>query len=337
LVVAYALAGTVDIDLTTQPLGTGRDGDPVFLRDVWPSSEEIASTIARSTNPEDFRKRYGEIFAGDERWHALSVPEGELYSFDSSSTYIAEPPFVQDTTEVTPPIEDITGARVLVYVGDSVTTDHISPAGSIPASTPAGEYLIGKGVEARDFNSYGTRRGNHEVMMRGTFANIRIRNQLAEGKEGGYTIYFPTGELVTVFDASERYRSDGTPLVVLAGNEYGAGSSRDWAAKGTILLGVRAVLAASYERIHRANLVQMGVLPLQLPDTPTALGFTGSEEIDIRGLTSLEPGQTIDVVLRDEHGERTIQAKARVDTQAELHYFREGGILQAVVRDMLRT
>jgi aconitate hydratase len=337
LVVAYALAGTVDIDLTTQPIGTGRDGEPVFLRDIWPTTEEIASTIARSTNPEDFRKRYGEIFAGDEGWRALNVPEGELYSFDPSSTYIAEPPFVQDTTEDPQPIGDIAGARVLVYVGDSVTTDHISPAGSIPASTPAGEYLIAKGVEPRDFNSYGTRRGNHEVMMRGTFANIRIRNQLAEGKEGGFTTYFPTGEVVTVFDASQRYRADGTPLIVLAGREYGAGSSRDWAAKGTLLLGVRAVLAASYERIHRANLVQMGVLPLELPDTPEALGLTGAEEIDILGLGSLEPGATIDVVLRDGTNERTIQAKARVETHAELRYFREGGILPAVVRDMLKS
>jgi len=338
LVVAYALAGTVDIDLTTQPIGTDSSGNDVFLRDIWPTSEEIASTVARSMDPDAFRKRYGQIFTGDERWHALDVPEGDLYAFDPSSTYIAEPPFVQDVTPVTPAIEDITGARVLVLVNDSVTTDHISPAGSIPASTPAGQYLISKGVDPKDFNSYGTRRGNHEVMVRGTFANIRLRNHMAEGKEGGFTIHVPTGELVTVYEASERYLAEGTPLVLLAGREYGAGSSRDWAAKGTLLLGVRAVLAASYERIHRANLVQMGVLPLELPDTPQALGLTGKEEIDIRGLGALEPGQMVDVVLRSEGGDmRTIQAKARVDTQAELRYFREGGILPAVVRDRLKS
>ncbi len=337
LVVAYALAGTVDIDLTTQPIGTDGSGDDVFLRDIWPTSQEIASTIARSMDPDAFRKRYGEIFAGDERWHALDVPEGDLYSFDPSSTYIAEPPFVQDVTPETPVVEDITGARVLVLVNDSVTTDHISPAGSIPASTPAGQYLISRGVEPKDFNSYGTRRGNHEVMVRGTFANIRLRNHMADGKEGGFTIHVPTGELVTVYEAFERYKAEGTPLVVLAGREYGTGSSRDWAAKGTLLLGVRATLAASYERIHRANLVQMGVLPLELPDTPQALGLTGKEEIDIRGLATLEPGDTVDVIFRTENGERTIQAKARVDTQAELHYFREGGILPAVVRDRLKS
>ncbi len=337
LVVAYALAGTVDIDLTTQPIGTDQSGNDVFLNDIWPTSNEIATTVAASMDPNAFRKRYGEIFAGDERWNALDVPEGDLYAWDSSSTYIAEPPFVKDTTPETPSISDITGARVLVLVNDSVTTDHISPAGSIPASTPAGQYLIEHDVEARDFNSYGTRRGNHEVMVRGTFANIRLRNHIAEGKEGGFTVHFPSGELVTVFEAAERYRAEGTPLVVLAGREYGAGSSRDWAAKGTLLLGVRAVLAASYERIHRANLVQMGVLPLELPDTPEALGLTGMEEIDIRGLSTLEPGQTIDVVFRGDEGERTIQTKARVDTHAELRYFREGGILPAVVRDRLQT
>jgi aconitate hydratase A / 2-methylisocitrate dehydratase len=346
LVVAYALAGTVDIDLTTQPLGNDRDGNPVFLRDIWPPSEEIASTVSASMDTESFRARYGEIFNGDERWNTLPVPEGDLYEWDPSSTYIAEPPFVRDTTLESNPPADIEAARVLVLVGDSVTTDHISPAGQIQAASPAGAWLAERGVQPAQLHSYGARRGNHEVMVRGTFANIRLRNELAkdaEGriKEGGYTIYLaddgPTGELVTVFDAAESYRKAGVPLVVLAGREYGAGSSRDWAAKGTQLLGVRAVLAASYERIHRANLVQMGVLPLELPDTPQALGLDGTEQVDIRGLGSLEPGDSVDVVFRGPNGERTIQTRARLDTHAEVRYFREGGILPAVVRDIARA
>jgi aconitate hydratase len=355
LVVAFALAGTVDIDLTEQPIGSDRDGNPVYLREIWPSSEEIAQTVAASMDKEAFRTRFGAIFAGDERWHALKVPEGDLYQWDPASTYIAEPPFVADTQAESKPPPDIVGARVLVYVGDSVTTDHISPAGQIQANSPAGAWLAEHGVEAARLHSYGARRGNHEVMVRGTFANIRLKNELAKDesgtiKEGGYTTYLadagdsgvspdakgPTGELTTVFDASEQYRAAGVPLVVFAGREYGTGSSRDWAAKGTFLLGVRAVLAASYERIHRANLVQMGVLPLELPDTPKALGLTGFEVVDIRGLDALEPGQMVDVVLNGPDGGRTIQARARIDTHAEVRYFREGGILPAVVREIAR-
>jgi aconitate hydratase len=333
LVVAYALAGTVDIDLTADPIGTDRDGQPVYLRDIWPSSDEIARTIQTSMDPNDYRNRYARIFDGDDRWKALEIPEGSLYDWDPDSTYLAEPPFLQDMELEPKPVADVIGARVLVSVGDSVTTDHISPAGSIPASTPAGEYLIERGVERRDFNSYGARRGNHEVMIRGTFANIRLRNQLAQGKEGGYTTHLGTGDLVTIFEAARRYRDDGVPLVIFAGTEYGTGSSRDWAAKGTLLLGARAVLAASFERIHRTNLIQMGVLPLELPDTPRALGLVGTEIVDIRGLADLQPGQAIPVTFRSDGVERVIDARVRIDTQTELRYFREGGILPAVVRE----
>ncbi len=336
LVVAYALAGTVDLDLTTQPIGTSPDGQDVYLRDIWPTSEQIAATVASSMDPEAYRKRYAEIFTGDERWHSLDVPEGELYHWDADSTYIAEPPFVADTTAETPPVTDIVGARVLALVGDSVTTDHISPAGVIPAASPAGDWLQERGVDRAHLHSYGARRGNHEVMVRGTFANIRLRNQIAEGKEGGYTKHFPSGEIITIFEASERYRNEGTPLVVLAGTEYGTGSSRDWAAKGTLLLGVRAALAASFERIHRANLVQMGALPLQLPDTPQNLGLHGDEVVDIEGLAELRPGGTVSVTFTRDGETRSIEARVRVDTQAELRYFREGGILPSVVREMTR-
>jgi len=336
LVVAYALAGTVDTDLTTEPIGTDTDGQPVFLKDIWPTSEEIARTIASSMNADEYRKRYAEIFTGDERWHALDVPSGDLYAWDPHSTYIAEPPFVADTTQDRPPIADIVGARVLALVGDSVTTDHISPAGPIPATSPAGEWLQERGVDKAHMHSYGARRGNHEVMVRGTFANIRLRNEIAQGKEGGWTKHFPSGEIVTIFEASERYRAEGTPLVVLAGAEYGTGSSRDWAAKGTLLLGVKAALAASYERIHRANLVQMGVLPLQLPDTPQNLGLKGDEVVDIAGLNDVKPGGTLDVTFRGDGDERKIEVRVRVDTQAELRYLHEGGILPAVVREKTR-
>ncbi|MEX2394996.1 MAG: aconitate hydratase AcnA, partial [Actinomycetota bacterium] len=345
LVVAYALAGTVDIDLTTEPIGTDAQGNPVMLSEIWPGGEEIASTVAASMDREAYRTRYGAIFDGDERWNTLPVPEGDLYSWDESSTYIAEPPFVKDVTpQVTPPA-DIVGARVLVFVGDSVTTDHISPAGAISPTSPTAAWLNDRGVDRAHLHSYGARRGNHEVMVRGTFANIRLQNLLAteDGKikEGGYTTYLadqgPTGELTTIFYASEAYRQAGIPLVVLAGREYGTGSSRDWAAKGTNLLGVRAVLAASYERIHRANLVQMGVLPLELSDTPQALGFTGAEALDIRGLASLSVGDVVDVIVRTADREWSIQAKARLDTQAEVRYFREGGILPAVVRDIVSS
>jgi len=333
LVVAYALAGSVNIDLSTDPIGHDRQGNPVYLREIWPSSEEIATTVGASMDPEAFRKRYGQIFDGDERWKALPTPEGSLYQWDAGSTYIAQPPFVEETVMDAPPVTDIKDARVLVYVGDSVTTDHISPAGPIAATSPAGEWLTERGVERGRLHSYGARRANHEVMVRGTFANIRLRNEIGQDKEGGYTTHLPTGELVTIFEAADRYRADGTPLVVLAGLEYGSGSSRDWAAKGTLLLGVRAVLAASYERIHRTNLIQMGVLPLELPDTPQALGLTGAETIDIEGLGDLAPGRDVPVVFRSDGRERVIVTQARIDTQTELRYFREGGILPSVVRE----
>ncbi len=337
LVVAYALAGTVDIDLTTDPIGADRDGRPVYLRDIWPSSDDVARTIEESMDPNDYRERYGRIFDGEDRWKSLEIPEGSLYDWNPDSTYLAEPPFLEGMELEPEPVADITGARVLVFVSDSVTTDHISPAGSIPASTPAGEYLIERGVDRRDFNSYGARRGNHEVMIRGTFANIRLRNKLALGKEGGYTTHFGTGEVVTVFEASRRYRAEGVPLVILAGREYGTGSSRDWAAKGTLLLGARAVLAASFERIHRTNLIQMGVLPLELPDTPEALGIEGTEVIDVSGLAELQPGQVIPVTFRSGESDRVIGARVRIDTQTELRYFRDGGILPAVVREIVKN
>jgi aconitate hydratase len=335
LVVAYALAGTVDIDLTNDPIGADESGEAVYLRDIWPADDEIAETIRSAMDPNAFRERYGHIFDGDERWNTLNVPTGALYEWDEASTYLREPPFVSGTQIDVPPPADVIGARVLVYVGDTVTTDHISPAGPIPASSPAGEWLQERGVDRVALHSYGARRGNHEVMVRGTFANIRLRNELAGGKEGGYTADLETGEVVTIFEASERYRNRGTPLVVLAGIEYGAGSSRDWAAKGTQLLGVGAVLAASFERIHRSNLAQMGVLPLELPERPQELGLTGRETFDIRGLADLEPGQSVEVVVHEESGaQRTITTRSRLDTATDVRYFREGGILPAVVRQI---
>ncbi len=336
LVVAYALAGTVDIDLTSEPLGLDGDGAPVHLRDIWPSSAKIAETITSAMDPESFRQRYGEIFGGDERWRSLPIPEGSLYEWDDSSTYIIEPPFLLETRPDPVPVRDVVGARVLVLLGDSVTTDHISPAGQIPLASPAGQWLTDRGVGPAQLHSYGARRGNHEVMMRGTFANIRLRNQLAGGKEGGVTVHVPSGEEMTIYEAAERYRSEGIPLVAVAGKEYGAGSSRDWAAKGTFLLGVRAVLAESYERIHRANLVQMGVLPLQLPSSAEELGLTGRETFDIRGLDGLGPGARVPVSARADDGtETTFEALCRLDTQTDVRYYREGGILPAVVREML--
>ena len=334
LVVAYALAGTIDIDLTSDPLGTDGDGNPVFLRDIWPADEEIARTVSSAMDPNAFRDRYAHIFDGDERWNTLAVPSGALYEWDEASTYLREPPFVTDTELEPSPPADIVGARVLAYVGDTVTTDHISPAGVIAASSPAAQWLMEQGVDRANLHSYGARRGNHEVMVRGTFANIRLRNELAQGKEGGYTTDFETGEVVTIFEASERYRARGTPLVVLAGVEYGTGSSRDWAAKGTYLLGVRAVLAASFERIHRSNLVQMGVLPLELPARPQDLDLTGRESFDIRGLATLEAGQPVTVAVHGDGDDRTIETRSRLDTATDVRYFREGGILPAVVREI---
>ncbi len=340
LVVAYALAGTVDIDLEKEPLGTGRDGKPVYLRDLWPSQEEITDTIASSLKPEMFTKSYANVFDGNPKWNAIPVAGGELYAWDEPSTYIHEPPFFQGFSLAPAPVSDIRGARALVMVGDSVTTDHISPAGDIADESPAGGWLKSRGLAKRDFNSYGSRRGNDLVMVRGTFANIRLKNLLVPGSEGNVTVHFPSGEQMSVFDAAERYRASGTPLVVLAGVEYGTGSSRDWAAKGTLLLGVRAALAESYERIHRSNLVGMGVLPLQYESGQTAesLGLNGREVFDISGLAGeLVPRQRVAVGARREDGSLlTFHAMARLDSPVEVDYYRNGGILQTVLRNLLK-
>jgi aconitate hydratase len=340
LVVAYALAGTVDIDLTTDPIGHDPNGAPVYLRDIWPTKEEIEEAIGASVTPELFRKTYEVVFAGDDAWRAMPVPEGALYAWDPDSTYIQEPPYFQDMPLEPGEPHDITGARVLVMVGDSVTTDHISPAGSIPVDSPAGKYLIQHEVPPREFNSYGARRGNHEVMMRGTFGNIRLRNELVPGKEGYWTAFQPSGEQMTIYDAAMRYQAEGTPLIVIAGKEYGTGSSRDWAAKGTLLLGVQAVLAESYERIHRSNLVGMGVLPLEfLPgESRTSLGLTGKETYDITGIDEgLSPRKLLTVRARREDGsEVTFQAIARIDSTIEVEYYRHGGILPYVLRRLIK-
>jgi aconitase A len=341
LVVAYALAGTVDIDLEKEPLGNGSDGKPVYLRDIWPTQEEIRDTVTASLKPEMFHSSYANTFDGNPRWNAIPVAGGERYTWDPSSTYIHEPPFFQGLTlEPTPP-GDITGARVLVMVGDSVTTDHISPAGDIALDSPAGRFLRERGVEKKDFNSYGARRGNDLVMMRGTFANIRLKNQLVPGSEGNVTVHFPSGQSMSIFDASERYRKDGTPLVVLAGKEYGTGSSRDWAAKGTLLLGVRAVLAESFERIHRSNLVGMGVLPLvyETGQSAETLGLTGRETFDVRGLAGpLAPRQKVMLRARREDGSVVeFSAIARLDTPVDVDYYRNGGILHTVLRSLVKA
>jgi aconitate hydratase len=340
LVVAFALAGRVDTDLTTEPLGTGSDGQPVFLADIWPSPEEVRSVISETVDPELFRRTYAVVFEGDARWKALPIPEGDRYAWDDASTYIARPPFFEGMTAEPAPLTDIEGARVLALLGDSVTTDHISPAGSIAAWAPAGQWLQERGVAPLEFNSYGARRGHHEVMMRGTFGNIRLRNALAEGREGPYTVHLPDGEPAFLYDAAMRYRDEGVPLLVIAGREYGSGSSRDWAAKGTTLLGVRAVLAESYERIHRSNLVGMGVLPLQfLPgESAASLGLTGRESYTITGLAEVTPRQTVTLLVRSDDGsERRIPVIARLDGPIEVDYLRQGGILPAVLRRLAGT
>ena len=339
LVVAYALAGRMDIDLYREPLGTGSDGQPVYLRDIWPSQAEIQEAIRTYVRSEMFRRKYADVFTGPEAWRTLEAPGGELFAWDERSTYIRRPPYFDDMPAEPPPLQEIRGARVLAVLGDSVTTDHISPAGSIPVNSPAGQYLIAHGVPKEEFNSYGARRGNHEVMMRGTFANIRLRNLLVPGTEGGVTRHFPSGEQMTIFDAAMRYRAEGVPLVVIAGKEYGAGSSRDWAAKGPALLGVRAVIAESYERIHRSNLVGMGILPLQfLPgQNRESLGLTGEETYAIEGIATLEPGKRVTVTATDASGAaKRFEAIARIDTPVELDYYRHGGILQFVLRQILR-
>ncbi len=336
LVVAYALVGTLHADLLRDPLGTGSDGRPVYLRDIWPSTADITSVIDACLQADMFSNSYADVFTGDERWRGLDVPEGDTFEWDTASTYVRQPPYFDGMTPDPAPVTDITGARVLAKLGDSVTTDHISPAGAIKADSPAGRYLTEHGVERRDFNSYGSRRGNHEVMIRGTFANIRLRNQLAPGTEGGFTRDFTAGGAVTtIYDASVNYAAAGTPLVILAGKEYGSGSSRDWAAKGTTLLGVRAVIAESYERIHRSNLIGMGVLPLQFPAGQNAesLGLTGEENFDITGVSELTDEMPVTVHVKA--GGTEFDARVRIDTPAEADYYRHGGILQYVLRRLL--
>ena len=347
LVVAYALAGTMDLDLATEPLGHDADGNPVTLEDIWPSPQEIQETISSALSPEQFTEGYADVFAGDERWTSLDTPEGETFTWDPDSTYVRKPPYFEGMDREPSEVTDLDGARVLLKLGDSVTTDHISPAGAIKEDSPAGRYLKENGIERKDFNSYGSRRGNHEVMIRGTFANIRLRNELRDGDgkelpQGGWTVDFTRGgEQTAVYDAAQNYAAEGTPLVVLAGKEYGSGSSRDWAAKGTTLLGVRAVIAESYERIHRSNLVGMGVLPLQYPDGQDAdsLGLTGTETFAISGVTALNDGEvpdTVHVTATPESGDAIeFDARLRIDTPGEAAYYRNGGILPYVLRKML--
>ena len=339
LVVAYALAGTVNIDLANDPIGYDQNDQPVYLKDIWPTNDEIKEAVAASLNPQMFRDKYENVFTQNERWNAISVPEGESYEWDEKSTYIQNPPFFTNLGSELNDISDISAANVLALMGDSVTTDHISPAGNITVNSPGGKYLIENGVERKDFNSYGSRRGNHEVMMRGTFANIRIRNQVAPGTEGGVTTYLPTGEVESIYDASMKYQADGKNLVVIAGKEYGTGSSRDWAAKGTYLLGVKAVIAESFERIHRSNLVGMGVLPLQFQagDSWKSLGITGRETFDITGLSNdVQPSQKVTVTATREDGTSfQFPAIVRLDSMVDVDYYHNGGILQTVLRQMI--
>ncbi|HSR15913.1 MAG TPA: aconitate hydratase AcnA, partial [Gemmatimonadales bacterium] len=336
LVVAFALAGRTDIDLARQPLGTGSDGQPVFLRDIWPSADEIRTVMAEALKPELFTEQYASVFEGDQEWQALAAPTGSRFGWDSQSTYIQEPPFFVNLAEQPGPVADIMGARVLAVLGDSVTTDHISPAGSIPKNGPAARYLLDHGVEQVDWNTFGARRGNHEVMMRGTFGNVRIKNALVPGKEGNWTEHLPSGEVLSIYDAAMRYQQDGTPLVVFAGKEYGTGSSRDWAAKGTTLLGVKAVIAESYERIHRSNLVGMGVLPLtyQKGQNRETLGLTGREVVSITGIEKgPAPGGKVQVTAHREDGTTVaFEATVRLNSAVEVEYYRHGGILPRVLR-----
>jgi aconitate hydratase len=344
LVVAFALAGRIDLDLTREPMGHNTQGLPVYLRDIWPTSAEVEEVLQASIKSEMYRRSYGAVFAGDERWSALEVPEGDRFEWVPSSTYVRRPPYFQGMTKECPACsDDIRGARVIAMLGDSVTTDHISPAGSIKKDSPAGRYLLDQGVPLADFNSYGSRRGNHEVLVRGTFANTRIRNRLAPNTEGGVTTYLPTGEVMSIYDAAMRYQAQGIPLLVLAGKEYGSGSSRDWAAKGPALQGIRAVIAESYERIHRSNLVGMGILPLQFApgESADALGLTGREVFDLNGLSraiesGFAEGRALTVQARREDGSTvTFRATMRIDTPQEVLYYQHGGILQYVLRQLL--
>ena len=338
LVVAYALAGRIDIEFHNQPLGTGKDGKPVFLRDVWPSAKEVDEVIRRSIKSAMFHTTYSEVFKGDERWNGLPVPEGDRFAWEPTSTYIRRAPYFDGMPAQPGPVRDIRGARVLCLLGDSITTDHISPAGSIRKTLPAGQYLVEHGVQPVDFNSYGARRGNHEVMVRGTFANVRLKNQLAPGTEGPFTVHLPDGEQMTIYDASLKYAAAGTPLVVLAGKEYGSGSSRDWAAKGPRLLGVRAVIAESFERIHRSNLVGMGILPLQFAPGQNAgtLGLSGHERFDIPGLSEM-PKELAVTATADDGKVTSFKAQVRIDTPQELQYYKHGGILEFVLRQLAQS
>ncbi len=342
LVVAYALAGRVDIDLSSEPLGTGKDGKPVYLKDVWPTQQEVQQAVGESVRSDMFHKEYGEVFKGDAHWTGLPVPTGDLFRWDPASTYVKHPPYFVGMKPAPAPVADVKGARVLLLLGDSITTDHISPAGSIKPQSPAGHYLTERGVAAADFNSYGSRRGNDEVMVRGTFANVRLKNLLAPGTEGGVTRHLPEGQQMSVYDASVKYQAEGVPLIVLAGKEYGSGSSRDWAAKGPKLLGIRAVIAESYERIHRSNLVGMGILPLQFRpgDSAASLELTGEEVYDVEGLPALlagnfAAGRTVTVRTKGPSGEKTFAATVRIDTPQEVRYYQHGGILQYVLRQLL--
>jgi aconitate hydratase len=336
LVVAYALAGSLSIDITTEPLGSGSDGKPVYLKDIWPSAQEVAAAVAASVDAGMFKKGYANVFAGDAHWNAIKTPAGKIYSWDGKSTYVKNPPYFEGMTMTPKPLGDIKGARALAVLGDSVTTDHISPAGNISKSSPAAKYLMAQGVQAADFNSYGARRGNHEVMMRGTFANIRLRNMLLPGTEGGVTLHIPSGEQLSIFDASVKYQAENTPLVILAGKEYGTGSSRDWAAKGTMLLGVKAVIAESFERIHRSNLIGMGVLPLQYVDgqSTQSLGLTGKETFEIVGLNRGAAKRVKVMAKSDDGATKQFDARLRIDTPKELDYYQHGGILQYVLRQL---
>jgi aconitate hydratase len=341
LVVAYALAGRMDVDLTSEPLGTGEDGRPVFLKDIWPSNDEISTTVASCVNEEMFTSRYSDVFKGDDHWAHLNVAASERYAWDPKSEYVKLPPYFDGMPAEPPPLEDIAKARVLAVFGDSITTDHISPAGNIAKTSPAAKYLMEKGVEPKDFNSYGARRGNHEVMVRGTFANVRLRNQLVPGVEGGVTRYLPTGEQMSIFDASVKYQADGTPLIVLAGKEYGSGSSRDWAAKGPYLLGIKAVIAESFERIHRSNLIGMGILPLQFTGGAdrSTYGLTGEEVFEISGIAGgIKPRMHAKVTATDPSGKSIhFEALVRIDTPDEAEYYRHGGILQYVLRQLRKN
>jgi len=344
LVVAYALAGRIDVDLTTEPLGTGKDGQPVYLKDVWPSRQEIAETVLRCLHADMFKKEYADVFTGDANWNGFDIPEGDTYTWEADSTYVRQPPYFVDMPASPKPVQDIHGARVLGVFGDSITTDHISPAGSIKASSPAGKYLVEHGVEPKDFNSYGARRGNHEVMMRGTFANTRIRNRMVPEIEGGFTLHLPSGEPLSIYDAAMKYSAENVPTVILAGKEYGTGSSRDWAAKGPLLQGVRAVIAESFERIHRSNLVGMGIAPLEFIDGQTvqSLGLTGHEVFAITGLAAgvdsgFKTGRDVTVQARRDDGTTfDFKARVRLDTPQEMEYYRHGGILHYVLRQLLK-